>query len=128
MAADDNVMYLGRHLLDHQIVGVHGDQIGKVDDIEFDDVDGGTPRVSGLLTGQIAYGARFGGVLGEWITSSAQRLRGQAADVANRIDISLVKSITHTVTLRVPSAEVPTPDLENWLATHFIGRIPGAGG
>lgn len=124
-----SVYYLGRHLLDHQIVGVHGEPIGKVDDLELttDDADG-APVVSALLTGQIAYGRRFGGHLGLWISTTAARLRGDAGSEPRRLDASLIKALTHTVVLNVPAAELPAADLEQWLADHFIGRLPGSGG
>jgi hypothetical protein len=127
--SESRVFYLGRHLLDHQIVGLHGDQIGKVDDLELTGPDGpGTPDVTGILTGQIAYGRRFGGRAGVWISTLAGRLRGAAGDEPRRFDVSLVKSVTHTVFLNVPAAELPAPDLEEWLGRHFIGRLPGSGG
>jgi sporulation protein YlmC with PRC-barrel domain len=125
---EPKVLYLGRHLLDHQIVGISGDQVGKVDDLELDaSKDRSAPFVVALLTGQIAYGAQFKGAFGRWVTTSAQRLRGVAGGEPCRIDASLIRSVTHTVVLNVPAADLPTPDLEDWLATHFIGRIPGAG-
>jgi hypothetical protein len=126
--SEGRVYYLGRHLLDHQIVGIHGDQIGKVDDLELTSSDGQSPPVvSGLLTGQIAYGRRFGGRAGVWISTLAQRLRGATGDEPRRLDLSLVQSVTHTVFLNVPAAELPTPDLEDWLVRRFIGRLPGSG-
>lgn len=126
---DVRVWYLGRHLLDKQIVGIHDDQIGKVDDLELTTADDGQPPVvSAMLTGQIAYGRRFGGHLGVWISTMAARLRGSDDTAPRRLDLSLVKSLTHTVFLNVPAADVPTPDLEAWLTQHFIGRLPGAGG
>ena len=127
--SESKVYYLGRHLLDHQIVGLHGDQIGKVDDFELTSPDGqGPPVVSGLLTGQIAYGRRFGGHAGRWISTIAGRLRGADGDEPRRLDISLVRTLTHTVFLNVPAAELATPDLEAWLRRRFIGRLPGSGG
>lgn len=115
-----------RQLLDRQIVGLHGTQLGNVDDVELDPDAPGGPTVTGLLSGQIALGARHGRRVGVWLTTMAQRLRGQSSAEARRFDIALVHEVGHTVVLNVPAGELPTADLEQWLTDHFIGRIPGA--
>ena len=127
MAEDfSRAMYAGRHVLDHEIVGMHGELVGKVDDIEISDGPSDSPVVTALLTGQIAYSRRFKGPFGRWLRTSAQRLRGQADTGPQRFDVTLIGSIGHTVNLNVPAAETRTPDLEAWLSEHFIGRIPGS--
>jgi hypothetical protein len=127
--SEPHVFYLGRHLLDHQIIGIHGNPVGKVDDLELQTQSEMTsPSVTALHTGQVAYGARFSGRFGAWITTTAQRLRSSVEREPRRLDASLIRSITHTVTLNVPAAEVPAAELETWLKEHFIGRIPGSGG
>jgi hypothetical protein len=120
-------IYAGRHLLDHQIVGLHGELIGKVDDLEFSDAAPGQATiVTALLSGQIAFGQRMGGLLGRWARTSAQRLRGQRSPESRRFDVALLNAVGHTVELNVPAAELPPADLEVWLAQHFVGRIPGS--
>ena len=119
-------LYAGRQLLDRQIATAEGRSVGKVDDLELDlDAPGG-PTVTGLLTGQIAVGARFRGRLSVWVTSIAQRLRASGDLGPRRIDFRLVGSVGATVTLTVPHGDVAPADLESWLSQHFIGRIPGA--
>lgn len=127
MSDDRRVLFLGRQLLDRQIVGLHDEPIGKVDDIELEDRGPGTlPVVTGLLTGQIALGARLPGRLGRWATTSGQRLRESGTE-PRRLDVSLVREIGNSIVVNVPAAEFPAPDLEVWLEHHFIARIPGAG-
>jgi hypothetical protein len=127
--AESTSLYLGHHLLDHEIVGAHGEPLGKVEDVELSELEPGeTPYVTGLRTGQIAYGERLGGPLGRWIGSIGRRLRGQAGPEPRRVDISLVSEVTHTVVLGVPASDLAPMDLERWLSDHFIGRIPGSGG
>jgi sporulation protein YlmC with PRC-barrel domain len=123
---DARVLYAGRHLLDKQVVGSDGKQIGNVDDIDLDTTDPSAPTVSALLWGQIALGNRIGGRLGRWIAASAQRLRTGDDDRPRRIDVNLIDEISHTVTLRAPADLVGTGGLESWLSDHVIGRIPGA--
>lgn len=126
--SDDKVLFVGRHLLDRQIVARNDEHVGKVDDVELSDGgDGGAPVLGALLTGQIAYGRRIGGRLGTWIETMAQRLRGNGDPEPRRIDASLLLDIDHSVELNVTTQEVPAGALEHWLRDHFIGRIPGSG-
>jgi hypothetical protein len=127
MTDDNRVLYLGRHLLDHQIVSADHELVGKVDDLVLEPHGDGPPVVTELLTGQIAYGDRVHGRLGTLLRDMATRLRGTAGGAPRRFDITLVKAITHTVILNVPDGDVPPPDLEHWLSEHVIGRLPGAG-
>jgi hypothetical protein len=121
------VVWLGRHLLDHQIVSADQQLLGKVDDLLLESDRDEPPAVTALLTGQIAYGQRLGGRLGNCLRDMARRLRGQSSDDPRRFDIGLVKELTHTVVLGVPDGDIPPPDLEQWLSTHLIGRFPGSG-
>src|SRR4051794_13877827 len=119
-------LYAGRQLLDRQIVTVEGRPVGKVDDLELDLTDPGTPFVTGLLTGQIALAARFSGRRSVWVRAISQRLRPSDDVAPRRIDLRLVQSVGATITLTVPHGDVPPADLEAWLSEHFISRIPGA--
>jgi hypothetical protein len=119
------VVFAGRDLLDRQIVDVHDEPIGKVDDIELD-ATGSHVVARALLSGQIAWGGRLGGRFGLWVASLARRLRGPDGHEPRRFDLALVRRVGHTVVLTVPAAELPPADLEQWLDQHFVGRIPGA--
>ncbi|MEV0680223.1 hypothetical protein AB0I60_27280 [Actinosynnema sp. NPDC050436] len=114
------------HLLDRQIVDLHGALVGKVDDVELDLTPDGVPHVTALLVGQRALGHRLGGALGRWLTSVAERLHGPERRPPLRIAFSHVARIGSAVHLSVPAELLDTPPLENWLRTHLIGRIPGA--
>ena len=109
-------------LLDRQIVDRDGVPVGKVDDVEF----GADRRIVALLSGQQALGARFGGVLGRWITATAVRLDADRLG-PRRIAYDLVARVDSAVHLRVRAELLPAPPLERWLDDHLIGRIPGAG-
>lgn len=117
---------VGFDLLDRQIVDSDGIPVGKVDDVEFTVDDDGRPRVSALLTGQQALGARVGGTLGRWITAVAARLDVERRG-PRRVPYRLVSEVDSAVRLRVRRELLAEPPLEAWLNTHLIGRIPGAG-
>lgn len=117
---------VGFDLLDRQIVDSDGIPVGKVDDVEFTVDDDGRPRVSALLTGQQALGARVGGTLGRWITAVAARLDIERRG-PRRVPYRLVSEVDSAVRLRVRRELLAEPPLEAWLNTHLIGRIPGAG-
>jgi sporulation protein YlmC with PRC-barrel domain len=109
-------------LLDRQIVDRDGIPVGKVDDVE---IDSESLRVTALLTGQRALGARFGGTLGKWITSTATRLDIDRVG-PRRIEYGLVAKVGSAVHLSVKRELLTPPALEAWLNEHLIGRIPGA--
>jgi sporulation protein YlmC with PRC-barrel domain len=109
-------------LLDRQIVDRDGLPVGKVDDVELTD---DSRYVAALLTGQQALGARFGGVLGRWITATAIRLDVDRVG-PRRIDYGLVAEVGSAVRLSVKRESLTSPALEAWLDEHLIGRIPGA--
>jgi hypothetical protein len=109
-------------LLDRQIVDRNDVPVGKVDDVELSD-DG--RYVTALLTGQRALGARFGGLLGRWITDTATRLDIDRVG-PRRIEYAVVARVDSAVHLSVPRELLTPPALEAWLDEHLISRIPGA--
>ena len=120
------VLYLGRQLLDHQIVTNDAHPVGKVDDLELETERRGAPIVTGLLSGQIILGHRIGGRLGGWVSRTAERLRAGPDDGPRRFDITNVKDIDHTVVLGSPYGETRHAPLEVWTREHVVTRIPGA--
>jgi sporulation protein YlmC with PRC-barrel domain len=114
------------HLLDRQVVDLHGRLVGKVDDIELTVGEDGVPVVTALLIGQRVLGERIGGRLGRWTTGLATRLQGGHERPPLRIGFDHVAAIGSAVELAVVVDVLETPPLEAWLRRHLIGRIPGA--
>lgn len=119
-------MLIGLHLLDRQILDRDGEPVGKVDDVELDIDDDGTPYVAALLVGQQALGERIGGRLGAWIAGTARRLSPDYDRGPIRIPYDLVADVDSAVNLSVHREVLPDPALETWLRDHLIDRIPGA--
>jgi sporulation protein YlmC with PRC-barrel domain len=119
-------MLIGLHLLDRQILDRDGEPVGKVDDVELDIDDDGTPYVAALLVGQRALGERIGGRLGAWIAGTARRLSPDYDRGPIRIPYDLVADVDSAVNLSVHREVLPDPALETWLRDHLIDRIPGA--
>ncbi|WP_030437331.1 hypothetical protein [Actinoplanes subtropicus] len=120
-------MLIGFDLLDRQIVDRDAEPVGKVDDVELEYDERGDAYVTGLLAGQQALGERIGGRLGRWISAVARRMSEPPDQPPIRIGYDLVAEVTSAVSLSVARELLPDPPLEGWLATHLIGRIPGAG-
>jgi sporulation protein YlmC with PRC-barrel domain len=119
-------MLIGLHLLDRQILDRDGEPVGKVDDVELDLDDDGSPYVAALLVGQQALGERIGGRLGAWIAGAARRLSPDYDRGPIRIPYDLVADVDSAVNLSVHREVLPEPALETWLRDHLIDRIPGA--
>ena len=115
---------VGLDLLDRHIVDCDDNSIGKVDDVEMELVDASPPRITALLLGPQAQGWRIGGRIGRWIDRAGARLAGRPAPY--RIPIGLVEEFGVTIRLKVATADLPEfHRLEQRLAEHFTGRIPG---
>ncbi|MFD9737336.1 hypothetical protein [Umezawaea sp. NPDC059074] len=126
MSTHPDPLRIDFHLLDRQILDVHGDLVGKVDDVELDVDAHGVPTVVALLSGQRALGRRIGGALGRWMVSVATRLHGPEARPPLRIAFDHVATIGSAVELSIARDLLDTPPLETWLRDKLIGRIPGA--
>jgi hypothetical protein len=111
----------GLHLLDRQIIDVDNRPVAKVDDLELSDDD--VPIVTAILCGPAAWGPRLGGRLGRWIVALHARLtrRGPV-----RIEWAKVARVHQSVDLSIPRRDAGAMELDDWVRTHFIDRIPGA--
>ena len=105
-------------LLDRQVLDVHGEPVGVVDDLELDDpgpgvLEPGTeaPAVRALVHGPIVLERIFGG-------------RRPDAHLL-RIGWDTVAGLGSAVELAVPASDLPRPWLEGWLRDRVIARIPG---
>lgn len=117
--------HLGLHLLDRQVVDVDDHEVGKVDDVLFEQHSEGPPRLAGLLLGQQALGPRLGGRMGRWWTAVNATLSGDPDPVF--VPIERVSEFEPVVRLEVSREDVRNAwRLERWLAERLVGRIPGA--
>jgi sporulation protein YlmC with PRC-barrel domain len=120
---------LAMSLLDRLVVDIKGEPLGRVDDIEFTELDADSPpRITALLCGPLALGPRLGHKWGDVWASAGRRLRGTTSDEPARIPWALVKDLAPgEVRLGIPEAEAMTMALEVWTEEHIIGLIPGSG-
>jgi len=114
-------------LLDRQIFDVDGVAVGKVDDIEFSQCDGGRPVLTAILCGPLALGPRIGGRAGRWWAGIARRYRRDGTDYPNRIPMHQVDGVDRRELRLTVSRDVLDADrLRDWVRDHIIGRIPGS--
>jgi hypothetical protein len=107
------------HLLDRQVIDVHGVPITTVDDLELSDVPFSTeippetpaPVVTALLSGPVLATRIFGG---RPPSSRLQRTPWEA-----------VYDVGVTITLAVGGETLDVTWTESWVREHIIGRIPG---
>jgi len=117
----------GLHLLDRQLIDRDGRLVGKIDDLELVEPEGGgPPYVSAILAGPGALSGRLGGRLGRWLEGVANRLRDGDQDRPARISFGLVTEIGSAVRLAGVKADLETDRVERWARERVIGRIPGA--
>lgn len=107
------------HLLDRQVIDVHGAPITAVDDIELSDVeldellplDTPAPVVTALLSGPVLGTRMFGG------RPPTSRL--------HRTPWSAIFEIGVTIRLAVGGETLDVTWAERWVRDRIIGRIPG---
>lgn len=115
-------------LLDRQIYDVDGEAVGKVDDVEITEPEGGGPPVlTAILCGPLALGPRIGGRVGRWWTAVGRRLRPGGDPYPNRIPINQVERVDRREVRLTVSRDVLDADrMRDWVRDHIIGRIPGS--
>jgi len=102
-------------ILDHQLVDSEGVNCGKVDDLEIQGLDSGSPEVTEIIVGGNAWRSR--GLLGRL----AARLSGNAVHVP----WSEVESVSSVVKLKRPAAELRLGRGDvRW--ERLVGKAPGA--
>lgn len=102
-------------ILDHQLVDSHGQNCGKVDDLEITGLDSDAPLVVAIIVG--GNGWRTRGRLG--------RLAARLAGNAVHVPWSEVASVTSVVTLKHPAAELRLNRGDKRWAT-LVGKLPGS--
>jgi sporulation protein YlmC with PRC-barrel domain len=113
-------------LLDRQIVDRNGRPFAKVDDLELEVDSEGRPYVVALLCGPGALGPRLGRRLGRWVVAIWKRQHPAVHPAPVRIPMSAVASVDNAVNLSLPRDSTAAGAVEDWVAEHFISRIPGA--
>jgi hypothetical protein len=116
---EDQPMYDARlHLLDRQVIDVHGVPLTAVDDLELTGVDGpsllpGTPapEVTSIISGASLGTRIFGG--------------RPPLDRMHRIEWSAVFEVGVVVRLAVGGETLTVTWAERWVRDRIIARIPG---
>jgi hypothetical protein len=117
---EDQPMYDARlHLLDRQVIDVHGVPLTAVDDLELTDVTDeqsllpGTPapEVTAIISGASLGTRIFGG--------------RPPLDRMHRIEWSAVFEVGAVVRLAVGGENLNVTWAERWVRDHIIARIPG---
>ena len=107
------------HLLDRQVIDVHGVPITTVDDLELSDVPYGEelpagtppPAITALLSGPVLATRIFGG------RPPSSRLCRTPWDAVFDVGV--------TITLAVGGETLDITWTERWVRDHIIARIPG---
>ncbi|HEU5270449.1 MAG TPA: hypothetical protein VFU36_11050 [Jatrophihabitans sp.] len=129
-------MWANEGLLDRLLIGIDGEDVGMVDNLEFSDATPASgaasgaaePELTALLCGPLAFGPRLGGRIGTWWTAIGRRLRPDGDPAPNRIPIQLVRRISHRgVELAVPATELPNRRVFDWARSRVVDKIPGSG-
>ena len=102
-------------ILDHQLVDAEGRNCGKVDELELDGLDRGTPEVTEIVVGGNAWRTR--GLLG--------RLAARLAGDAVHVPWSEVDSISSVVELKRTAAELRLGRGDDRWA-KLVAKLPGA--
>jgi sporulation protein YlmC with PRC-barrel domain len=101
-------------ILDHQLVDAEGRNCGKVDELQLDGLDRGTPEVTEILVGGNAWRTR--GLLG--------RLAARLAGDAVHVPWSEVESVSSVVKLKRTAAELRLDrGDERW--ARLVAKLPG---
>ena len=103
-------------VLDHQLVDRDGRRCGKVDDLELEGLDSGSPRVAAIVAGPRAWRSR--GRLGRLAMRTARR------DVV-RVPWSQVRDVGAGVGLRSSAPELGLGEGDD-NARPWVERIPGS--
>jgi hypothetical protein len=116
---EDQPMYDARlHLLDRQVIDVHGLPVTAVDDLELTDIDESSllldmpaPEVTAIISGASLGTRIFGG--------------RPPLDRMHRIEWSAVFEVAVVVRLAVGGETLTVTWGEHWVRDHIIARIPG---
>jgi len=120
-------LQLVHDVIDSQLVDRHQEKIGRVDELLLELEAGKPPRVATIVIGGGARARR----VGRWMHAchrAVHALFGQRVEHESRVPFDAVRCIADTIELDVEGDALDSMHVEHWLATHVIGRIPGASG
>jgi sporulation protein YlmC with PRC-barrel domain len=120
-------IHLSRNVIDTQLVDRHQQKIGRIDELLLELEEGKPPRVATIVIGGAARARR----VGKWMVAchrAVHALFGQHAEHVSRVPFDAVRCIADTIELDVEGKTLESMQLERWLATHIILRIPGGSG
>ncbi|MEU3016800.1 MULTISPECIES: hypothetical protein [unclassified Nocardiopsis] len=119
----EHVFRIGFTVLDRQVVDRHGENLGKVDDVEFTWQPGRAPAMTALVVDAASLGGRLAGRLGRSWEAVLKRLR-PLDHSPTTVAVSDVEEFTPTTVLstRAPTGGRP---VEDWIARNVIARVPG---
>jgi hypothetical protein len=116
------------HVLDRQVLDVHGLPAAKVDDLELalPDEPDSLPVATEILCGPAALGRRFGGRLGAAVETMHQLLGPHEHARPASISMGVVTEIGPAVHLDVSMDDLEVSAVDDFLAEHIIAKIPGS--
>ena len=114
-------------LLDHQVVGPHGELLGNIDDLVLREA-GDELEVVAFMSGPAGLARRQGGRGGRWLHAAWARLHPQEHPRPVVVPLTEVTRVGSAVEVSARAAEVlaGSAGLELWLRQHVVGRLPGA--
>ena len=118
-------LHLVHDVLDAQLIDRQRQKIGRVDALMLDLENGRPPRVATICIG----GRERAHRIGRWMVRLSRVMRAIARRQlwgARRIPFSAVRCIGDTIQVDADARELEAGHLEEWLANHVIGWIPGA--
>jgi hypothetical protein len=117
-------MDLVRDVLDNQLIDREGRQMGKVDGVVLELVEGEAPRVAALVTGPQVLWGRVHPRLARW-ARRAERLWHRGGEC--RIAWAAVRDVGIDIEVDLDAEKTPALALERWLREKIVRRIPGSG-
>ncbi|HLH21759.1 MAG TPA: hypothetical protein VK066_04515 [Chloroflexota bacterium] len=122
-------MDLGKHVVDKELLDVHGLRAGKVDDLLLvvpnDAPEGALPEVAAIITGPLALSRHLPRWV-EWLARQTYRLLGVADPRPVTLPWSHVTAIDVVVHLDVDRAAACLLVVQDAVARRFICRLPGS--
>ena len=120
----DDPLLLVRNVLDKQIYDVNGQKVGKVDGIALQPRRGLPPRIIALESDMPTAWCRVSPRLGRWVERLQHWLAPDTAG-PTRIRFEHVVRTGIDVEVDIDARRTNAFAWEQWLLTHFIGKLPG---